>query len=412
MRVEVYDVTLSGVNHNKTSFLIWYEKVQLAEPVYDANMRKQYYNFLLEKGISPNSNHDWSRRGVDGMDEYDSFADTFATYIMPNDKISTYHIPATDTQESITGYLAALAARNKVEWDKGNHVNFFDKAIIVLSDEPSNPTWSNSEPDAWKRCKTIQTYIKNAITSISSTLNGYPEILAGLNDVRNVVTIGCDYEKITGGSFFYKDLLNTDYIGVPCPQFSKVDNASERNTYLSRFNHAWFYGCSNPQLPYPSYHMDTPLIGQRLITWMQYDYGFEGTLYFCTDMYTTTDRSSELRDVWNNPMVGQFAGDGQLTYPGGRYNVYGPITTMRLENIRNSMEDYEYFYMMDENIAKYNANTGSSISSCRDLLSNEFAQMFNGTQLLSRGHTSSSGYKSAAFEQIRSYLLNRLEYCH
>ena len=414
MKVIVYNVTLDGISHNKTSFLIWYEKVELAEPVYDRTMRQAYYDFLLEKGISPHSNYDWSKWEVDDMNIYDSFAYNFAEYIMPNPKISTYHIPAEKTQESITNYLLALANRNKVEWDNGNHVNFFDKAILVLTDEPSNPSWNNTEPDAWKTCKNVQTYVKNAISSISSSLVGYPEILAGLNNIRNVTTIGCDYEKITGGKsglITYKNLLTTDYIGVPCPQFSKVDNADERETYLGRFNKAWFYGCSNPQLPYPSYHMDTPLIGQRLITWMQYDYGFEGTLYFCTDMYTTTDQNNILRDVWTDPMVGMYAGDGQLTYPGARYNIYGPITTMRLENIRNSMEDYEYFYLMDQRLSIYNANTGSSISSCKDLLSSEFSQMFSGTQLLARGHTFNNGYKSEDFETIRTYLLERLEYC-
>lgn len=411
MQVIVYNVTLSGANHNKTIFMIWYEKVQLAESVYDRTMRETYYNFLISKGVSSDHNHDWDKWTIDDMNEYDSFADNFANYIAPNDKISAYRIPVEATQASITGYLTALANRNKIEWDKGNHYNFFDKAIIYLMDEPSNPTWSNTEPQAWKDCKTIQTYIKNAQSAIASSLSGYPEILNGLNNIRNVVTIGCDNNRIMG-SGIYKNLLTTDYVGTPCPQFSRVDSSSDRNEYLSRFNNAWFYGCVNPESPYPSYHMDTPLIGQRLITWMQYDYGFEGSLYYCTNMYTKSDVSSELRDVWTDPVVGNCAGDGMLMYPGTRYNIYGPITSMRLENIRNSMEDYEYFYLMDQNIDKYNANTGAHITSCRDLLTGEYTKMFSGSQLLSRGHTSSSGYKAEDFEFIRKYLLLRLEYCY
>ena len=411
MEVTVFNVTLSGINHNKTIFMIWYEKVQLAEPVYDRTMRQTYYDFLLRKGVSSDHNHDWDKWTIGEMDDYDSFADNFANYIAPNDKISAYRIPVEATQASITGYLSALANRNKIEWDNGNHYNFFDKAIIYLVDEPANPTWSNTEPQAWKDCKTIQTYIKNAQNSIASSLSDYPEILNGLNKIRNVVTIGCDNNRIMG-SGVYKNLLTTDYVGVPCPQFSRVDSSSDRNEYLTRFNSAWFYGCVNPESPYPSYHMDTPLIGQRLITWMQYDYGFEGSVYYCTNMYTKSDVSSEIRDVWTNPVVGNCAGDGMLTYPGTRYNIYGPITSMRLENIRNSMEDYEYFYLMDQKIAKYNANTGANISSCRDLLTSEFARMFSGTQLLSRGHTSSTGYKAEDFEFVRKYLLQRLEYCY
>ena len=413
MKVVVYDVTLSDVNHNKTCFLIWYDRMAIAEPYYTNISRRAYYDFLLEKGISGDSNYDWSRWTVGDMDVYDSFADNFANYIMPNDKISTYRIPMEKTEESVLNYLTALVNRNKIEWDKGNHVNFFDKAIIILSDEPSNPKWNDTEPQAWKDCKSVQNWIKSAQAALAPSLAGYPEILAGLNDVRNVVTLGCDYDRITGGSLFYKDLLNTDYLGVPCPQFQLVSPQNQRETFLSRFNHCWFYGCVHPQLPYPSYHMDTPLLGQRMITWMQYNYGFEGTLYFCVNMFSTSDQGEAvLRDVWNDPMVGNTAGDGMLLYPGSKYNIFGPITSMRLETIRNSMEDYELFYLMDQRLNKYNANTGSSLTSCRDLISSEVTQMFSGTQLLTAGHTFSSGYQSQDFEEFRIYLLQRLEYCY
>ena len=412
MKVVVYDVTLSGVSHNKNSYLLWYDRMEIAEPNYSKSMRTAYYNFCLTKGISPDGNYDWNKWTIGEMDEYDSFADNFANYIMPNDKISTYRIPADKNQESILRYLTALVNRNKIEWDEGNHVNFFDKAIFILTDEPSNPTWSNPEPQAWKDCKSVQQWIKSAQSALAPSLTDYPELLAGLNSVRNVTTIGADFDKITGQGLFYKDLLTTDYLGVPCPQFQLVDPSSQRETFFSRFERTWFYGCVHPQLPYPSYHTDTPLIGQRLITWMQYDYGFDGTLYFCVDMFSTSDQGqASYRDVWNDPMVGNTAGDGQLLYPGNRYNIYGPITTMRLETIRNAMEDYEYFYLMNERIAKYNANTGANISSCRDLLSSYYSQMYSGTQLLTRGHTFDTGFKSENFESVRTYLLERLEYC-
>ena len=146
---------------------------------------------------------------------------------------------------------------------------------------------------------------------------------------------------------------------------------------------------------------------------MQYNYGFEGTLYFCVNMFSTSDQGEAIyRDVWTDPMMGNTAGDGMLLYPGARYNILGPITSMRLENIRNSMEDYELFYLMDQRINEYNSNTGSSIVSCRDLLASEVAQMFSGTELLTRGHTFSSGYQSEAFDEFRIYLLQRLEYCY
>ncbi|MFA5480808.1 MAG: DUF4091 domain-containing protein [Bacilli bacterium] len=413
MKVVVYNATLSDVNHNKTTILMWWEKIVLAEDHYDRSMRQAYYDFLVDRRMSPDANFDWNTHDeASGMNVYETFAENFANYVMPNDKISTYRIPTDGTQESITGYLSALANRNIYEWNNGNHVNFFDKALFFIVDEPEEPTFFiNTEPDDWKTCKNVQTYIANAKSAIAPYLPGYPEILNGLNDIRSITTIGASYDKISG-SFGYKDLLNESYLDTPCPQFDHLDDINVRNDYINTFDHVWFYGCIHPQLPYPSYHIDTPLIGQRLIKWMQYDYGFDGTLYYCPTMFTTEDDNNELRDVWTDPMVGNGAGDGQLLYPGSKYNVHGPITSMRMENIRNSMEDYEYFYMLDQNIARYNANTGSSITSCRDLLNSDFSQMFSGTQLLSSGHTSSTGYQAEDFDLIRTYLLQRLEYCY
>jgi hypothetical protein len=42
-------------------------------------------------------------------------------------------------------------------------------------------------------------------------------------------------------------------------------------------------------------------------------------------------------------MVGGMVRGMAVLYPGSKYNVHGPITSMRMENIRNPMEDYEYF---------------------------------------------------------------------
>lgn len=414
MKVNVYNAKLSGTMHGKTSFLNWYDMVERGEGSenYNETMRNAYYDFMLTKNVSPDHNYGWDKWSLEGMDDYDSFAEKFARYIMPNKKITTYRIPANTSKASLLGYLRALVNRNIVEWDSGNHVNFFDKAVFILIDEPSTPKLTNLEPQAWKDAKALQANLAACKSELASLVTSYPVIREGLNNVRNIMTIGCEYKTITG-SGYYKDLLNSTYVDTPCPQFQLIDNATERAKYLS-FNHTWFYGCVSPKLPYPSFHTDTPLIGQRVIPWMQYKYGIEGQLYFCNNFFVYEKSGEWLdRDVWNEPKTSSsVAGDGMLVYPGKKYNIFGPITTMRLENIRNSYEDYEYFYLMDQNIETYKANTGRNINSCKDLILSEMDKMFTGTTLLTRGHADTTGYKSPSFHAFRTYLLEQLEYCY
>ncbi|MCQ2742119.1 MAG: DUF4091 domain-containing protein [Bacilli bacterium] len=416
MKVTVYNVLLSGANHAKTLFLNWYDQVKLGEgsEYYTANMRKAYYDFVLNRGISADGNYDWNKWTIGDLDSYDSFAENFATKIMPDQRVSIYRIPSDRTAEDITGYLSALVRRNIVEWNNGNHVNFFEKAAFYLIDEPSEPTITNREPEGWKNAKQVQSYIANAKQTLSPLVEGYPVIKNGLENVRNIMPHGCEYKTISGQGL-YKDLLNSTYVDIPAPQFGLLNDASILADYRRRFDTLWFYGCVSPKLPYPSYHTDTPLLGQRIIPWMQYEYDIEGQLYFCTDLFSVDDHQVFTpRDVWNNPKSGSSGpcGDGQLVYPGAKYNVYGPITTLRLENIRNSYEDYELFYQLDHHLDEYNERTGSSIESAKDLINEETAKMFAGMTLLTRGHTSSTGYKSSQFESFRSHLLEQLEYCY
>lgn len=420
VQVKVYNARLSKTSHNKSMFLIWNDQTQIGENMSsNASIRNEYYKFLLKKNINGDNNRDYEWKH-DPLDKYESFANDFAKYVMPNRRITTYRIPSDTTYEDIYGYMNALVDKNIEEWNNGNHVNFFDKAMFALLDEPVQPSDTNL-PDIWVMCRNMQTYIAQAKSALASKVADYPVIRDGLNDIRNILTMNCDYDNITGGVYkehwikddeLYPNVFSSEYIDTPCPTFDHLDDATQRNAYLNTFDHVWFYGCVLPNLPYPSFHTDSQLLGQRTITWMQYQYGIEGQLYFCINFYQNQDTIPfSDRDVWTDPLSGGMAaGDGQLVYPGERYNIYGPISTLRMEIIRASYEDYEYFYMLDQNMAKYNANTSNAYSKAIDFISIETAKMYSGTKLLTRPSSFASGYKPSSFEAYRTYILEQLEY--
>ncbi len=90
----------------------------------------------------------------------------------------------------------------------------------------------------------------------------------------------------------------------------------------------------------PYWHIDAMLTAHRTPTWINYQYGISGILY-----WALTYRE---RDDWNPVFRLRFNGDGYLMYPGVPCGVNGPVSSIRLKNIRESMEDYEYLHLYEK----------------------------------------------------------------
>lgn len=106
----------------------------------------------------------------------------------------------------------------------------------------------------------------------------------------------------------------------------------------------------------PYWHIDQPLISYRIPTWLNHQYGITGLLY------RTTSGWYNDCGPWKSPAMGPwpsdladsttynsryFNGGGLLFYPGLEAGFDGPVTSIRLKNIREGLEDYEYFAILD-----------------------------------------------------------------
>jgi hypothetical protein len=93
----------------------------------------------------------------------------------------------------------------------------------------------------------------------------------------------------------------------------------------------------------PHWHIDSPLLVYRVPTWINRQYGITGLLYW--DTVTT------VIDPWLNPAFAHprhYNGGGFLFYPGLPCGIDGPVASMRLKNLRDGMEDYEYFVLLEK----------------------------------------------------------------
>jgi len=119
----------------------------------------------------------------------------------------------------------------------------------------------------------------------------------------------------------------------------------------------WWYICLVPTHPYANWFIEYPAIESRLLMGaMSHKYRVDGFLYYLVNNGWKHNRkviSSGPYTRWDGGSFrnrkGQWAnGDGNLIYPGpGR-----PLSSIRLENIRDGLEDYEYLHLLTEKVER------------------------------------------------------------
>jgi hypothetical protein len=120
----------------------------------------------------------------------------------------------------------------------------------------------------------------------------------------------------------------------------------------------WYISCDQAY-PQPNYFIDAPAMDPVMVPWITARYHMNGILYWATNFWNQTP------DPWLDPVtyISGFAcsngyvlnGEGSLIYPGdhtkrytGQPNVYGPVSSIRFELLRDGIEDYEYLWMLKD----------------------------------------------------------------
>ena len=109
----------------------------------------------------------------------------------------------------------------------------------------------------------------------------------------------------------------------------------------------WWYVCWEPGEPFLNLYVDMPGIMHRLLFWQQKLYGVDGFLYWCVNYWPQVDDPWEdMRTVKNlSPDV---FGDGSLLYNGSKVGINGPVGSLRIENIREGIDDFEYLCIAEK----------------------------------------------------------------
>ncbi len=219
----------------------------------------------------------------------------------------------------------------------------------------------------------------------------------------------------------YDTYLPTDQktLSIPdvwCVKPSYITKA-DADAAHARGQEMWYYTCNWPVYPALTTHIDSHLIAPRLITWLGFGDHIDG--FFCysaTRHYRATNSTHTDTNEWVNPyahLLGDDTGNTANSDPAGDNYIIMiglngdgiiddnvPVPTLRLEALRDGMEDYEYLWLYSEKIKALNARLGTSVST------DDATQMFTTVMYNS---TTNWLRDTSVFAYVRNDLANKIE---
>lgn len=152
----------------------------------------------------------------------------------------------------------------------------------------------------------------------------------------------------------------------------------------------WSYLCVWPKSPWISEFIDHDAVNMRTWLWASYKYGLKGILIWETTYWNSPEASPEgyLQNPWDEAMswvtgygwiYGKQTiwgnGDGRLFYPLNRdpnndksTHLGDVIPSLRLETIRDGIEDYEYLVLLEKLIKEAPASKAKEAKAAQKLL--------------------------------------------
>jgi len=191
--------------------------------------------------------------------------------------------------------------------------------------------------------------------------NGFAKLKRWAPDIPRMLTEQVEPELVGGPNIW-------------CPVSSTYDHeAAERRRAAGE--EFWWYVCTGPQAPYCTLFIDHPATEMRVWLWQTWQRDISGILVWQTNYWTSSAAyPDQPQNPYEDPMgwVSGYStpagsrrawgnGDGRFIYPpetaaDGQPDepiLAGPVTSIRLEMLRDGLEDYEYLSMLRDLIEEH-----------------------------------------------------------
>ena len=310
LKIKVYSFTLPAKSNLKTAFWLYgrnimqYHNIKTKDEPRYGEMLKKYYTDMLEHRMSP------FEIGINRP--------------CPLPKLIKKGVTFKDDHYDFTGWDKWMQ-----DWlDKG--LNYFSLPI----------TLEDKEGDIVSKSFAFGKHLKEknwsdlaCVFLTDETYKGEEErglVHKGDPDLKNALTNPPDpkYPNVD----IWIPQMGRGYYDFP----EQIEWAKKAGKEL------WMYTSSPDDGKfYPCMNIDMEASEPRITPWLCFKHDLKGYLYWCVNQWAN--------DPWQSAETFKNQnGNGSFYYPGKD----GPIHSIRLENFRDGMEDYEYFLLLKTGIAE------------------------------------------------------------
>ncbi len=126
------------------------------------------------------------------------------------------------------------------------------------------------------------------------------------------------------------------FVDIWCPEVYSY-NAELSAAEQQKDREVWWYVAFSTRHPFPNIWIDYPAIDCRIWPWLSWKHDIDGMLYWSITYWP--------KNPWmTGEMFPRANGDGSVLYPG---NDGKPVDSIRWECLRDGMEDYEVFCLLE-----------------------------------------------------------------
>lgn len=176
------------------------------------------------------------------------------------------------------------------------------------------------------------------------------KIIDSLRNFQNVVT--CEYDEAYAG-----------FVNTFCPNIYTINSFEQFGSYTQ--DELWWY--NNSKGNGPTVWLDTYLYSLRSMFWMMGQYDIKGYLNWCVNTYTLTGYQP-MEDYYGSAVhFSSIPGEGYLFYPGAQYGLDEPVASLRLEAMRDGLEEAEIMHFIREKYEEISADSGVSFTAQKSL---------------------------------------------
>ena len=327
----VWDLTLSDETACATSFNLSPGMVSSYTKNYDSEAYKPYYDYFLDN------------RMCSFLLPYD-ITDERADEYLSNPRVTSFVIAGdadhyggahARDDDQIVAYWNKL--QSKEEWS--------DKGYFYYGDEVYTPA-------------AMEKYYRDTNAHLTNLIGtGFRQIA-----VISSLTYYKQFEQIDIVDFI------EPYVGLWCPQSTAytMNGDRHRGEHVNYFNDTrrykyyggnfdtriakfrergdkiWWYICESPEFPYANFFGNYQGVIQRDVLWQQYLFNTDGILYWLANEWDSCSRTR------------YESGAGILMFYSQlfRQEEEGPVGSIKLENIRDDIEDFQYMKMLEDEIGR------------------------------------------------------------